>query len=224
MQKYIFSSILILIIICCGDNSTEPQFGNDPALVGNWELVSVKVDDEYYDPDELGDFPLEVLFNADGSGQFENTSYEESFSWKTSAKQLYIDGEDVMNYSIYGETLILSFQEDGENFEITFEKYTEPQLEYDPELVGTWQLISVKVDDEYFNPGELTGFPATLSFEPDGSGKFGSGAGEEFFNWNTYEGKLYLEGEDAMGYAVYGVTLILSFQDGDDSIELTYGK
>ena len=224
MQKYIFSSILILIIICCGDNSTEPQFGNDPALVGNWELISVKVDGEYYDPDELGDFPLEVLFNADGSGLFENSMDEESFSWKTSAKQLYIDGEDVMNYSIYGETLILSFQEDGENFEISFEKYTEPQLEYDPELVGTWQLISVKVGDEYLNIGEPTGFPANLLFEPDGTGKFGSGAGEELFNWSTYEGMLYLEGEDAMGYAVYGVTLILTFQDGDAGIELTYGK
>jgi len=122
----IFGVIALFIgLAACGGG------GQDPAVVGRWEMLMLNPD-------------LRYVFNADGTGDrgIEGV-YIETFIWSTAAGSLEIRRDGVMGaeanerwtYDIYGETLTLINQRDAGMIEV-LEKYVEGGQNAD--VIGTW--------------------------------------------------------------------------------------
>lgn len=129
--KFLLLLISLLFVFSC-DNS-EPTKPKSNSLIGTWVLSSMKVNNNTVNPDDYNDVAVKITFNSDGTGKvwIEDYGYLEeespiSFIWHTNDNQLSIQlsGEDegVATYSVSGNTLTLTFSDEGESWVFTYSK------------------------------------------------------------------------------------------------------
>lgn len=131
MTKHIFLYLLLTIIfISCDDDSgtnPTPQPTHDPALLGVWDLTSLKVNGFIFNPSLAEEIPVRILFETDGKGTvwFENDGVPTLITWSTTGNQISI-GDDFVDYIISGNIVTISFVEDDDNFELIYTKSVTP--------------------------------------------------------------------------------------------------
>lgn len=130
MLKYLFYIFIILFTVDCHkDNTSEPNVTKDPSLVGRWQLVSLKIDTSYYNPNDFENMVTRIEFKSDGTGNiwlenYGNPDQTMPILWSTSGDVLKIEGEDDFNYATYGITLIISYIDYSIHYELTYGKQT----------------------------------------------------------------------------------------------------
>ena len=132
MTKHIllYLFLIVIFISCDDDNGTNPtpQPTHDAALVGTWELTTLKVNGVFIAPSMAEEIPVKIKFEADGTGTFwfETNGIPLPLTWSTTGNQLTIGDEDVGNYIVSGNTVTISFVEDGDNLELIYTKSATP--------------------------------------------------------------------------------------------------
>lgn len=126
LKRIVISTLILTIFVACNKkSSTQPEQTN--ALIGTWNLTTMKVDRIIVNLDDYNDVPVEIKFNSDGTGTvwMEGYGYLEGsgpFIWSTNGNQITIqlEGEDAASatYSVNDNTLTLTFS-DGWQFIFT---------------------------------------------------------------------------------------------------------
>ncbi len=129
MFKHTLLSLLLAVIFisCDKDSGTEPGLTHDQALVGIWNLTTLKAGGSIVNPNDEDGVAAKVQFNADGAGtvwieDYGNPTETNTFNWNTTGNQLTIVGVFVANYIISGITLTLSYTDGTENVELVYTK------------------------------------------------------------------------------------------------------
>ncbi len=234
MFKHILLSLFLTVIFisCDKDSGTEPGPTHDQALVGTWDLTTLKSDGNIINPNDEDGVAAKVQFNAGGTGtvwieDYGNPTETNAFNWNTTGNQLTIVDVFIANYIISGNTCTISYLDGSEQVELIYSKQSEPI--YDIALIGIWVLTTLKSDGNIINPNDEDGVAAKVQFNADGTGTvwiedYGTPTETNAFNWNSTGNQVTIVGVFVASYTISGNTLTLSYTDGTEIVELVYTK
>ena len=171
----------MVIIGCFEDSPTGTT--NDDKLVGTWEMTAMTIDGDAHN---IGQGFI-LVFRADGTGTASFVGVGSGpFEWSTAGDSLIMiaDGDtETLAFSVTSTTLIIEFDDDDGHNVQTYTKREDTDnedKEYDPDVIGTWNMISLTIN------GVETEYEETIyAYDANGYGAYSYGDDTGIFQWST---------------------------------------
>lgn len=167
-------------------------------FLGQWELISLIIEDEEIDPALFG-MTMTLTFHADGTVVSDDGWEPYTTTWYVSYGNAVVEGDVLVLDEL--DRLIFDDSEGQMIFTRQLTAETDPPAMAEPVPVGAegeiylglWTLASIEMDGMILDPG-LFGMTMTIVFHEDGTAEVDDGEDVTTGAWAVAEGGVYVDG------------------------------